>query len=338
MLGIHALALVREGYKLSIILPNNSDAISSVNHYIQDNIEYNKLINIYKLNIFDRFFIKLGLSKWVNLILRSADACFVHNAKLIPLIKSISLKPLFAVNHTAKSRQIKFYKKADLIFSVNKNIILELVNSGIDKNKCIYCPNVLVNLPNINPKLINKNNIVIGALGRMVEKKGFYDYIDALKILKKKGFNFKAILAGDGILYKDLVKYAEDIPELEFSGWIKNKQEFFNKIDIFCQPSHFEPFGLTIIEAMSYGKAVISTKCDGPIEILNTNKKNGILVSRKKPSEMTDAIISLIKDSNLHKDICNKATEHIHKYYSINNLQNNLVSSMNNYFQLLHEK
>ena len=123
MLGIHALALVREGYKLSIILPNNSDAIRSVNHYIQDNIEYNKLINIYKLNIFDRFFIKLGLSKWVNLILRSADACFVHNAKLIPLIKSISLKPLFAVNHTAKSRQIKFYKKADL--SIETHVLNE---------------------------------------------------------------------------------------------------------------------------------------------------------------------------------------------------------------------
>ena len=53
---------------------------------------------------------------------------------------------------------------------------------------------------------MNKNKIIIGALGRMVEKKGFYDYIDALKILKKKGFNFQAILAGDGILYKDLVK------------------------------------------------------------------------------------------------------------------------------------
>ena len=338
MIGIHALALVREGYKLSIILPNNSDAISSVNNYIQDNIEYNKLINIYKLNIFDMFLIKLGLSKRVNLILRSVDACFVHNAKLIPLIKNISVKPVFAVNHTAKYKQTKFYKKADLIFSVNKTIILELINFGINKNKCIYCPNVLVNLPNVKPKLINKNKIVIGALGRMVEKKGFYDYIDALKIIKKKVFSFEAILAGDGILYKDLVKYAEEIPELEFSGWINNKQEFFSKIDIFCQPSHFEPFGLTIIEAMSYGKAVISTKCDGPVEILNTNKKNGILVSRKKPSEMTDAIISLIKDSNLHKDMCDRAIEHIHKFYSLNNLQNNLVSSMTNYFQLLHEK
>jgi len=338
MIGIHTLALAREGYKLSIILPKNSHAISSINNYLKDNIKYNKLINIYRFNIFDKFLLKLGLSKWVNLIINKADACFVHNAKLIPIIKNISLKPIFAVNHTAKSGQINFYKKADLIFSVNKTIILELINSGIKKNKCIYCPNVLVDLPDINPKLINKNNIVIGALGRMVEKKGFYDYIDALKILKKKGFNFKAILAGDGLLYKDLVKYAEDLPELQFSGWIKDKQEFFDKIDIFCQPSHFEPFGLTVIEAMSYGKAVISTKCDGPAEILNNDKKNGILVSKKKPSEMTDAIISLINDSHLHKEMCDIAIKHIHKFYSINNLQNNLNSNMSNYFQLLHEK
>ena len=53
---------------------------------------------------------------------------------------------------------------------------------------------------------------------------------------------------------------------------------------------------------------------------------------------MSDAIISLIKDSNLHKDMCDRAIEHINKFYSINNLQNNLVSSMTNYFQLLHEK
>ena len=87
------------------------------------------------------------------------------------------------------------------------------------------------------------------------------------------------------------------------------------------------------LEAKGVGVQLVSSL---PQEI--TNKKNGILVSRKKPSEMTDAIISLIKDSNLHKDMCDRAIEHIYKFYSLNNLQNNLVSSMTNYFQLLHEK
>tara|TARA_B000000475_G_scaffold171967_1_gene138339 strand:+ start:74 stop:1150 length:1077 start_codon:yes stop_codon:yes gene_type:complete len=338
MIGIHSLALVREGYSLSIILPKFSDAINSIDNYVKLDVQYKNFISIQTFNAFDKILLKLGLCKWINKIINNADACFVHNAKLISLIKNNFKKPVFAVNHTAKFSQLKFYNKADLIYAVNKKIISELINFGIDRKKCIYCPNVLVEMPYIKPKNINKKNIVIGALGRMVEKKGFYDYIDALKVLKKKGFSFKAILAGDGVLYKDLKKYALDLPELEFPGWIKNKQDFFNKIDIFCQPSHFEPFGLTVIEAMSYGKPVISTKCDGPIEIIDINKKNGILVSINNPIEITEAIINLITNSDLYINMCNVSAKHIHKFYSISNLQNNLNNSINNYFNVLHEK
>lgn len=338
MIGIHSLALVREGYTLSIILPKHSDAINSINNYINLNSQYKKLIKIYTFNIFDKLLLKIGFCKRINKIINRTDACFVHNAKLISLIKNKYKKPVFAVNHTAKSSQLKFYNKADLIYAVNKKIISELINFGVDKNKCIYCPNVLVEMPNIKPKNISKKNIIIGALGRMVEKKGFYDYIDALKILKKKGFNFKAILAGDGFLYKDLRKYASDLPELEFPGWVKNKKDFFNKIDVFCQPSHFEPFGLTVIEAMSYGKPVISTKCDGPIEIINNDKKNGVLVAINNPEEITEAIINLITNSDLYRNMCNLSAERIRGYYSISNLQKNLSDSINNYFNIPHEK
>jgi len=35
MIGIHSLALVREGYSLSIILPKFSDAINSIDNYVK---------------------------------------------------------------------------------------------------------------------------------------------------------------------------------------------------------------------------------------------------------------------------------------------------------------
>ena len=57
---------------------------------------------------------------------------------------------------------------------------------------------------------------------------------------------------------------------------------------------HQSPCPNSVIEAMSYGKPVISTKCDGPIEIINCDKKNGILVSINNPIEITEAIINLI--------------------------------------------
>lgn len=338
MIGIHSLALINEGYKLSVILPSKSDALNSIKDTLKLKNKNGLILNILKLNSIDKFLLKLGLSKKIKNILNKADACFVHNAKLISIVKKNFSIPVFAVNHTAKFSQLKLYKKADLVFSVNKNINLELINLGLDVKKCIYCPNVLTDLPTIMPRKYSQKNITIGALGRMVHKKGFFDFIDALKLLKKKNFNFKAVLAGDGPLYKELKLYAADIPEIEFPGWITNKKDFFDKIDIFCQPSHFEPFGLTVIEAMAHAKPVISTNCDGPVEIINNDKKNGILVKKKNPSEMADAIISLINNSELCNYLSKSAYKHINEFYSISNLQNNLKLNINNYFDVLHFK
>ena len=91
MIGIHSLALVREGYTLSIILPKYSDAINSINNYINLNSQYKKLIQIYTFNIFDKLLLKIGFCKRITKIINKTDACFVHNAKLISLIKNLSL-------------------------------------------------------------------------------------------------------------------------------------------------------------------------------------------------------------------------------------------------------
>ena len=338
MIGIHSAALLNEGYKLSVILPNNSDSINSIENCIKDIKIKNYDITIYKFDWLDNILLKLAHSQWISKILNKVDACFVHNARLIPTIKKKSLIPVFAVNHTAKLSQLKYYNQANIIFSVNKNINTQLINSGVSKNKCVYCPNVLLSLPDLSKDQKPNKNIVIGALGRMVEKKGFFDFIDALKILKKKGFSFKAVLAGHGELYEKLKHASQDLPELDFPGWISDKKTFFDKIDIFCQPSHFEPFGLTVIEAMANAKPVISTNCDGPIEIINNDGKNGLLVPQKNPEKMAKAIIELIQNPEIQKNMSVAARKHIKKYYSLASLQNILDININNYFQSEHDK
>jgi glycosyltransferase involved in cell wall biosynthesis len=337
MVGIHTAALIKEGYKISVILYKTSDAISSI-EYCTKNI-YNKdnFLTVHKYNWLDSILLKFGLSKWILNIVNKCDICFVHNARLIDTIKKNSTKPVFAVNHTAKISQLKYFKKADMIFSVNHIINDQLIDLGVSKNKCVYCPNVLIDLPEFKLKNFSSKNIVIGALGRMVDKKGFYDFITALKILKKRGIPFKAILAGDGELYNKLRNTSKDLKELEFPGWVKDKKSFYDKIDIFCQPSHFEPFGLTVIEAMANAKSVISTNCDGPSEIIDNNK-NGILVSKKEPSEMAESIIKLIDNPEIHKNISISARKHIENFYSINNLQKVLNINISNYFKFEHEK
>lgn len=337
MIGIHTAALLNEGYTLSVFVPIKSDAINSINNCIKTLKNKNNNITIYKFSWVDNILLKYGRSKWILNIFDKIDACFVHNAHLIPIIKKNTFIPVFAVNHTAKVSQLKYYNEADLVFSVNKMINKQLENYGVSKNKCVYCPNVLLNLPRLNKSYKPNKKVVIGALGRMVDKKGFFDFIDALKILKNKGFSFKAILAGNGELYDQLKLASKDLPELIFPGWITDKKDFFNEIDIFCQPSHFEPFGLTVIEAMANAKPIISSDCDGPIEIIN-DKENGFLVPKRNPDKIAKVIIRLIQNPEIHKNISISARKHIRTHYCLSNLQNILDKNINAFFQSIHEK
>ena len=337
MIGIHTAALIKEGYKVNVIVSKNSDAINSIESCTKLISNKDKLLSINVYNWLDFILLKFGLCIWIKKILNNADISFVHNARLIKIIKNNTIKPVFAVNHTAKNSQLQYFKKADMIFSVNNSINDQLINLGVNKNRCVYCPNVLVDIPDFKINNIAGKKIVIGALGRMVDKKGFFDFIAALKILKARGINFKAILAGNGKLYNQLRNASKDLTELEFPGWIKDKKDFYNNIDIFCQPSHFEPFGLTIIEAMAYAKPVISTNCDGPTEIIIDNK-NGFLVKKKKPQEIAETIIKLINHSEIYRNVSISARKHIENFYIINSLQKVLKSNISNYFKFEHEK
>ena len=149
--------------------------------------------------------------------------------------------------------------------------------------------------------------------------------------MKEKGYSFRAVIAGDGVLLNQLKDLATDLPELEFTGWITNKKEFFKKIDIFCQPSLFEPFGLTIIEAMAMSIPVISTDCDGPRDII-VSEKNGFIIPIRNSAFMSQVIIKLIGNSLLRNKIGEEGRKLIFKKYRINSLSVLLKKNIEKYY------
>jgi glycosyltransferase involved in cell wall biosynthesis len=63
---------------------------------------------------------------------------------------------------------------------------------------------------------------------------------------------------------------------------------------VFCLPSHHEPFGIVLIEAMAQAVPIVATDSEGPSEILRDG--DGILVPRGDAGRLAQALGRLIAD------------------------------------------
>ena len=272
-----------------------------------------KNIEIFRLSTIERYLFKIGfLSSKYKEHINSSDIIFIHNTKLFKYLKYYSfLKPIILFFHTDKKKQIYDIKKIKKVFTVNTST-KHIINDIYGNYKAVCLPN---SIDIRNKKYLFKqinNKLVVGAIGRLVEKKGFFQLINVIKSMS----NIELHIAGDGPLLSKLKDHAKGHRNIKFLGWIQYKESFFKNIDIFCCPSKIEPFGLVILEAMSNSVPVISTKCKGPMDIID-NMKNGILVNIDNYEEMKNSIILLKNNKTLRKKISKNAFDTLRKKYSI---------------------
>ena len=87
-------------------------------------------------------------------------------------------------------------------------------------------------------------------------------------------------------------------------------------MDIYCLPSLWEGFPIGVLEAMAMGKAVIATDVDGTREAV-THEQNGLLVPPANPEALTAAMVRLLQDFYLRKQLQQKAVKTIQTTYNV---------------------
>lgn len=268
-----------------------------------------------------------------------ADAAISHIGRSSVLtrkaIKKIKNKKIMqiAVNH---SGNVKRSIGADIILSVNQRIFFDTVEAGQNAERSFVIPNAidLSDALEVMPQasLQQKSPIVIGAIGRLDRSKGFDFVIRALKKLEKiSDQNFILKIAGAGYyepVLRNLVTELGLENKVEFLGWIKDKKEFFNSIDIFCLPSKNEPFGIVILEAMKFATPIIATDADGPKEILS-HEKDALMVTLNPhdnvDERIADAVVRLVHDSELMNQIVKNAGQKLREKFSYMALEKRLA-------------
>lgn len=87
-------------------------------------------------------------------------------------------------------------------------------------------------------------------------------------------------------------------PRFRLLGHIEDRRAFIAKAGVFVLPSRRESLGLVLLEAMSLEKPVVAFDIDGPGEIV-TDRKEGLLVEPGDVEGLAEAIISMLRDTDL---------------------------------------
>lgn len=132
-------------------------------------------------------------------------------------------------------------------------------------------------------KFINKTKVFLCdakvkllSVGRLVSQKDHKTLIQAFSILKKKYYNSRLDIVGDGELREDLENLAISLcltDSIFFHGYQSDVETYYRDADLFVLSSRYEGFGLVLIEAIKHGCQIVSTNCqEGPAEILEYGK------------------------------------------------------------------
>jgi len=221
------------------------------------------------------------------------DLSIAHGNRAMSLLRRAGADPLIAVLPNYKMNccgaAAVFYPTLDLKRYAERQGVADT---------CLHHIPSMVEVPPFPPPRSRRQPPVIGSMGRFVAKKGFDVFIVALARLRAYGAEFRAILAGDGPERAALERLAtqhhlQDV--LTFPGWVDDKPTFFASIDVFCLPSHHEPFGIVLIEAMAQAVPIVSTNSEGPSEIVHDGTE-GVLVPRGDSEAMGRAIGGILAD------------------------------------------
>jgi glycosyltransferase involved in cell wall biosynthesis len=85
-----------------------------------------------------------------------------------------------------------------------------------------------------------------------------------------------------------------------FAGLVPHTDvpEYYANADIYINPSFYESFGMSIIEAMGAGLPVVATRV-GAVPDLISHGQNGLLVDAASPLAIADAVGSLFANPGM---------------------------------------
>jgi glycosyltransferase involved in cell wall biosynthesis len=215
------------------------------------------------------------------------------------------------------------YKKLDY-YTYNSNYVQrEKLNvfPSLSKKKSLLVYNGMTYTPK-KTEYKNNDSLRMLSIGGLTEIKNHITIIKAIQIIKKQGNNnINLKIAGDGPMLEYLRKYIlkNSLEEnVELLGYTDEITYLLDHTDFYLHPCFCEGFGISVLEAMSYGKVILCANSGALPELIEHNV-SGKLIAPFAPEEWANQIMNLYSNPALAESCSDNAFYRAKTIFSFEN-------------------
>jgi L-malate glycosyltransferase len=144
-------------------------------------------------------------------------------------------------------------------------------------------------------------------VAKLYERKGLDVLLHAIRKLGPIMNGYRLVIVGDGPEEHNLQQLAVRLGIQEavvFTGEIQLRDvpKLYQHCEFFVLPSRSEPFGIVLLEAMAFGKAIVATKVGGIPEFV-IDGHNGILIPPNDSDALAKEIMRMISDQEHRSEL-----------------------------------
>jgi glycosyltransferase involved in cell wall biosynthesis len=160
-------------------------------------------------------------------------------------------------------------------------------------------------------------------LAKISHHKGIMILLDAFRKVHEELRDAKLLVAGHGPemgLAQAAAATIGDGRAVQFLGKVErnNVPATMQNCTVFCLPSFGEAFGMSVLEAMACGRAVVATDAGGLRHIVTDN--GGRKVPVGDPDKLAKALIEVLKDPTLARNLGSFNRRQVEKNYAWENV------------------
>lgn len=313
--------LVRDGFEVEVVCEREKE---TVKHEIMDGVKIHRVLG------FELIRLKYNVGRVAPGMLLSAiksDAGVVHAHSygfFSTWVSMFTKKPTVVTTHSDPTAKIyplwDMFREVpirlcDHVVATTEMEKQHLMRRGVKPENITVIPNGVTFPP---PEAPNFNfSPMIFCLARLdIAHKGQDILLNAMPKVLSVIPEVRLVVAGSGDdlgRLKELARNLDIGKNAEFKGSIDQitKNLYMKNCDVFCTSPRTEPFGIVYLEAMAYGRPIVTTKVGGVPEVVGDC---AVLVPPDNPDLLAEALIEILTNRERAEELGGRGLERVKRF------------------------